>query len=380
MNDSTNTTPANKYLRVIPPLILLAMTIIMLAFIIIPDKDFSENENRYLSAFPDVNLEDMKSGEWMSDFEDYICDQFPLRDVFVGLKTTFEKATLHTQINNIYLSDDGYYIEPYEQPQKTDMIIRRFNSLADSVDARIALMLVPTAVTVYEDKLPIAAATCSQMDTLNKIYAGVHCDTIDLSSLLLDNSSQDGLYYHLDHHWTLKGAYYGYKAYCTWAGLECRPMSFYNYKTVTDSFKGTIYSKINDYSVKGDTMLSFAPESSTITVTYPDGTVTDSIYDDSYLDVKDKYSYYLGNDSNSIITIENPEAATDESLVIIKDSYANSFIPYLVDYYRTIYVINPRYFRTTKISDYINDISPDKVLLLFNMNTIDTDDGIRAIF
>ena len=370
----------NKYLKIIPPVLLLVIAFFMIAFPVTPDREFSENENRYLAQMPKLSFNDVKSGKWMEDFEDYACDQFVLRDRLIGLKTLFEKATFHTQINGIYLADDDYFIEPYKQPENTEMIITKINNFTKNVNCKVSLMLVPTAVTVYEDKLPKSAVTCNQMDTLNEIYDNVKCDTIDVASLLKQHSSEDGLYYHLDHHWTLKGAYYGYQAYADYAGITPKDMSSYNYKEVTDSFKGTIYSKINDYTRKGDTMLSFEPESKNITVTYPDGKVTDTLYEDSYLSEKDKYSYYIGNDSNSLITINNPDGVNDETLVVIKDSYANSILPYLVDYYKTIQVINPRYFRMQRISEYVNLSGADSVLILYNLNTIDTDDGMRAIF
>ncbi len=381
MDDQNKDNLNNEYFKFIPPVILAIAAIFMIAYIIIPDKEYSENENRYLQQFPEVSAKSIFAGKWMKDFDDYLCDQFPMRDNFIGLKTSFEKLTFHTKINDIYLCDDGYYIVPYKKPTATKKIIKRINSFTQSInkDTDVALMLVPTAVTVYKDKLPAFTQTYNQLDTIKEIYNSVTCDTIDAATPLINHKNQDNLYYHLDHHWTIKGAYYGYDAYCKWAGIKEPSMDSYDYKEVTDSFKGTIYSKINDYSVTGDKMWAIQSQKQKLSIKYPDGTKTDSLYVREYLEKKDKYSFYLGNDTNDFIEIHNENASGDEKLVIIKDSYANSLIPYLTDNYSTIYVINPRYYRNV-ISQFVNENNISKVLLLFNMNTIDTETGIGMIF
>lgn len=369
----------NRLNGLIPLVICIGTLIFSFAFILIPDKEYSDNENRYLQTFPKPSVKTVFSGEWMDQFESYICDQFPMRDDFIGLKTKFEENTLHTQINNIYVGKDDFFIEPYNKPENTEKVLKRINHLASSVNCEVALMLVPTQVTVYEDKLPKFSDSFDQMDTLEYIYNNVKCDTIDVSSELLKHNDDNELYYHLDHHWTIKGAYYGYDAYCKWAGIDNEPKESYDYVQITDSFKGTIYSKINDYTATADKMWAIPIDKRGLNVKYPGDRNLDSIYCYEYLNEKDKYSFYLGNDTNSLIEITNKNASSKEKLAIIKDSYANSMIPYLVEHYETIYVINPRYTRMM-ISDFINKNNVSKVLMLYNMNTLDNDTGIGMIF
>ena len=104
--------------------------------------------------------------------------------------------------------------------------------------------------------------------------------------------------------------------------------------------------------------------------------ITDTLYDDKYLNEKDKYSYYLSNNS-SIIEIDT-NVDNNEQLLIIKDSYANSLIPFLVNHYKKLIIIDPRYYKSS-IIDYINNNNIKNVLFIYNMNTIDKDSGIYTI-
>ena len=108
------------------------------------------------------------------------------------------------------------------------------------------------------------------------------------------------------------------------------------------------------------------------------GEISNSLYNEKYLNEKDKYSYFL-NGNQPLITITNySSSSSSQELLIIKDSYANSFIPFIVNHYRKIHVIDPRYYKN-KISDYIKDNNIYNVLFLYNIGTLDDDLGILSI-
>ena len=104
---------------------------------------------------------------------------------------------------------------------------------------------------------------------------------------------------------------------------------------------------------------------------------SNSLYNYKYLDEKDKYSFFLDN-NHSLISIENLDTQNEDSILIIKDSYANAFIPLIAPNYKYIYVIDPRYYNLS-ISDFINEKQIDKVLFIYNVLTIDDDLGIVSI-
>ena len=115
-------------------------------------------------------------------------------------------------------------------------------------------------------------------------------------------------------------------------------------------------------------------------VTYEDtGEVSDSLYNFDYLQEKDKYSLFLNN-IHPLVEIENETAPSDDVLMLIKDSYANSMVPFLTHHYKKIYVFDTRYYKDGPSSFLEEHGEVTDVLILYNMNTLDGDTGIRGIY
>lgn len=343
-------------------------------------ESFSEQENRYLEAFPKWSWENVKDGSYMEDLSSYVSDHFPFRDFFMGMKTKTEIALGKREINGVYIADEGYLIEEYQRPKNTDKIIGILHNFAEKLpDQEMDLMLIPTAVWVYEEKLPPFVSVPDQMKTAEEIYQGVGMNQIDCSEDLL-KAQNEQMFYRTDHHWTSYGAYQAYRAYCKEKGFEAVELEDWDKREVTQEFKGTIYSKVNDYTRDGDTITLFDHPEDTLTVTYQDtGMVTDSLYNLDYLQKKDKYSLFLDN-IHPLVEIENKTAESDRVLVLIKDSYANSLVPFLAHHYKKIYVFDTRYYKTGPSKFIKEHAEITDILLLYNMNTLDSDLGVRAIY
>ncbi|MBD5461355.1 MAG: hypothetical protein HDR26_10505, partial [Lachnospiraceae bacterium] len=352
-------------------------------FLLSPKKDFSENENRYLAKLPALSLKTVLSGEYTESLSDWFADHFPQRDFFVGLKSGVEIPGGRKSINHIYVAKDDYLIEQYEWQLNTERItdtLIRFYAKIDTDKVHVNLMLVPTAVTIYQDKLPAYAPSFNQLETAYTIYDTTGIPAIDCTKYLFDGASQGQLYYRTDHHWTTLGAYQGYLAYCEAKGLTPVALESLRQQTVTEEFAGTLYSKINDYSHKRDTITIYTNPEDILTVTYADtGEVTDNLYNLDYLGEKDKYSLFLDN-IHPLIEIENAAADSQGELMLIKDSYANSIVPFLVHHYRKIYVFDTRYYRDGPSAFLADHESVTDILLLYNLNTLDNDTGIRGIY
>jgi hypothetical protein len=420
---SLSTSPIRRLRRWAEVLTVSLITAFILCFsvwcLVAPKQTFSENENRALASWPVYSFDTLKDGSYMSGIQTYLSDHFPLRDPFMTLKTKYEMLTGREEINDIYLAKDGYYIEAYKTPKQQKKIITQFQKLQDAITTgakeNVRVMLVPTAISTYNAKLPNCApdrGVLRQVDTMNEIYAALpNMQKVDAWSALqaaaaqeetdrtrasgdadgaqpvtnagdavCDTSAADGLYYHTDHHWTTHGAYVGYQAYCDAAGLSPIPEADFQKTCVTTDFHGTIFSKLHDSTVPGDAITLYENPANRLTVSYPDtGEVTDTLYNRDYLAQKDKYSMFLNN-LHPLVEITNETADSDRQLVLIKDSYANSMVPFLVNHYQKIYVFDTRYYRFGP-SSFINE-HPEvtDVLLLYNMNTIDTDLGVGGIF
>lgn len=373
----------NKIKKVITILLCVGILSLSIWLLLSPKKDFSENENRYLTKFPVLSAKNMLDGTYTESLSDWLADHFPQRDFFVGLKSQTEILSGRKEINHIYVAKEDYLIEQYAPPQNTQRIIdtlTRFYEKVSQAEVNINLMLVPTAVTIHKDLLPQNAPASNQLETAQSIYTATGIPKIDCTEFLFTGISEGQLYYRTDHHWTTLGAYYGYLAFCAAKNLQPVSLTSLQEQTVTEDFAGTLYSKVNDYNHKKDSITVYTNPEDHLTVTYTDtGEVSDSLYNFDYLTEKDKYSLFLNN-IHSLIEIENQTSSSEDVLMLIKDSYANSIVPFLAHHYRKIYVFDTRYYKDGPSSFLSEHKEINDILLLYNMNTLDTDSGIRGIY
>lgn len=369
------------YIKTISIIISLVTLFFSVMFFVVPKNQFSENENRNLAQFPIFTFDRLKSGRFIKDFEGFLVDQFPLRDRFMSIKTGIELSLGKKEINNVYIGSDSYFFDVYNSLKNTETIIKAFNEVTKSVEnANVNLMLVPTSLTIYSDKLPANVKSASQLEDIQKIYSSVSCNKIDVYEALMDKREKFNLFYKYDHHWTTYAAYFAYVEYCKNLGIDYLEMDQFNVEKVSSDFKGTTYSKVHKYSVKGDSIHLFYQNNLNIVVDYIDTQETKySLYTLSYLDKKDKYSLFLDN-IHTLTEITNKDIDSTDELVLIKDSFANCMVPFLINHYKKIYVIDPRSYLET-MSDFINEHPKVKdVFILYNMGTIDNDTGIRSIY
>lgn len=368
---------------------IIWVMLILLNFIIKPN-EFSEIENRYLSKIPKFEVETLVSGEYSEKLDTYINDHFIFRPFFVGLKTEWEKLLGKKENNSIYFGKNQYLIEKYDEPDfnKIDKIIQtieKFNKENSSIN--LSMMITPTSVEINQDRLPKYAINSSEKDTIKYIYNSLpQVKTIDvIEPLLKENSKGKQTYFRLDHHWNSDGAYIAYLEYCKQFGIKPYLESDFDKEIVSTDFKGTNYSRSGEYLYKPDVIEKFVPKFDTdYKVSYlpldsKDGKLieTDSFYFEEYLNKKDKYSYFLNNNP-AIMVIENKQIKDKNEILILKDSYANIFIPFLANHYSKIHIIDLRYYNVP-ISKYCKDNQIKDIFFLYNILTLEDDLGILKL-
>lgn len=362
----------------------LCLVVFPILLIALPKKEFSDNENRNLASFPELSVKAFISGDFMDGINDYLTDHFPFRDFWISMKSETEILTGKRKINGIYIAKDRYLIGEYQDTTNTDMIKNNFKNFSDNVlelndNLVMRLMLVPTSVTVNAELLPKGHLNISQLDVIDEITEYTGITPVNVYETLMSHRDEQ-LFYRTDHHWTTKGAYYAYIDYCNSVGLEPVSLDKLDSQVITTDFHGTYSSKVNRPGEKGDEIVIYTNPEDVLTVNYTDtNEITDSLYEMSYVDKKDKYSLFLNN-LHTLVEITNENAETDRVLLIVKDSYANSMLPFLATNYKKIYVVDTRYYKfgPSALIDEHSDITD--VLILYNMSTIDTDTGIRGIF
>lgn len=368
-----------KYFGIIFGIIVIAFSIL---FIAIPKNSFSENENRYLESFPNFTLNTLTDGSFMSSFEKYVQDHFPFRNSFVMLKTNTELALGKTENNNIYIAKDGYLIEKntYVENNRLNRIVSIINVLTKNTNYHTSIMIVPTSITINEDLLPKYATEYSETDRIKTIYANVKdCNTIDLYNELkaLKNNGIQA-FYKLDHHWTTRAAYEAYKKFMNSLSITPLPLDAFEEEVVSTEFFGTTYSKANLYNVTPDSITTYTNTKTKLKVTYTRSKKeTDSLYNKEYLNKKDKYAMFL-DENQGLVIVDNESMESGKNLLIIKDSYANCFVPFVVNNFKYTHVIDPRYY-SSSITEYIEENNIDEVLFLYNIHTLVTDQGIFNI-
>lgn len=394
--------------------IAAAMTVFLAAaFLLLPKADFSENENRYLQTFPAFTFRDLKDGTYTERLISYFSDHFPFRDAFMTMKTETEILLGKREINGIFIAKDGSLIEEYRRPVNTDRVIRQMGKFSAAVLSRtqeenralnVTLMLVPTASEILREQLPENVTLLSQEQTASGIEEGIRkiteeaglpeVRTVHLKERLLEKEKERlaledsgerenrRLYYRTDHHWTTFGAYQGYLAFCETAGIEALPENAFRRRAVSEDFRGTIFSKLNDARFPGDRIEIWERQDALSGITmYCEDTekTSDSLYNMEWLQKKDKYSMFLDN-IHPLVEITNDNADTPRELLLIKDSYANCMVPFLAEHFRKIFVLDTRYYKKGPSAFAGEHPEITDVLLLYNMNTLDADTGIGGIY
>lgn len=343
-------------------------------FFAAPDREFSEQENRYLSQFKAPTWDTLVSGKFMESFEDYVIDQFPLRDTWINLKARAEKLLGKQENNKVYFGTDGDTLFAQFSALSAEELEKRVdyvNSMASRTDIPVYFALIPDKSYVWANRLPANAPFVDDGSTISAA-AGLTDGAayIDLSGAF----SGDDVFYRTDHHWSTFGAYQGYLALAgamngSVTVLDSEPQQ------VSDSFYGTTWSSSGADWITPDSIYTWIPEGTVDVTAYPEGKpVPGQLYDESYLAKKDKYSMFLGG-NQPLCILRNENAATDKKLLVIRDSYSDSLAPFLAQDYAEVHLLDLRYYKMPP-AQYAEQNGMDQILVLYSNANFATDQNL----
>ncbi len=341
-----------------------------LATLLTPERERSEAENRELARHPEITLQSLLSGEFEKDYEDYLTDQFVLRDGWIGLKTAAERLTQKRESKDIYFAEDDYLIEKHTgaftsaQAETNVQLLAAFlEQYQDQFENGITVMIVPNAVSVLRDKLPPFASPYDERIYLADIEWAVPESLWFDANEILQSHRDEEIYYRTDHHWTTLGAFYVYQAWAAAKGLHIPSEDEYEIETVTEEFEGTVQSKLG-IRTKKDSIRLYLPHEDIFYTVETDGQEKKySVYDYSKLNTKDKYGVFFGG--NYALTKITTKADNGRRILLLKDSYANCFAPFLLGEYEEIDLLDIRYYNQ-KISELIEKGGYTDLLVLYN--------------
>ena len=337
-----------------------------------------------LAGLPGIRLSSLTSGDYTEKFEDYMTDQFVGRDFWRKLKVTVDRIGGSHLENGVYIGKDGQLLEQIEVADETHLAsnLKAIKSFAESQsDIPIRMMLVPDAANVLNSSLPALAKVedQTQMFSMVRKDLGDKVEWIDAASELNKHKTEK-IYYKTDHHWTTLGAFYAFQAAAPTLGIDGDLSGKYVSYAVSDSFNGMLASKSGVNLGEKEQIDIYVPtdEDTDLIVDYVDeGKRTTSLYDSSKLKEKDQYMVFLGGNS-SLLDIRTVSTST-KRLLLVKDSFADCFIPFLTPYYREIVVVDPRYYSGT-ISNIMDAYRISEVLFLYSGNTFFKDNNISGVF
>lgn len=363
---------------------ILTLFLFLIINVIVPDREKSVQENRMLATKPKFRLSSLISGDYDEKFEAYMDDQFVGRDMWRKLKVTVDRIGGSRLENGVYIGTNGQLLEQIEVADENHLAanIKAIKSFSESQSKiPVRMMLVPDAANVLNHSLPSLAKPedQTQMFSMVRKDLGDSVEWIDVSTELNKHKTEK-IYYKTDHHWTTLGAFYAFQATAPSLGIEGDLSGKYVSYAVSDSFNGMLASKSGVNLGEKEQIDIYVPteEDTDLIVDYVDeGKRSTSLYDSSKLKEKDQYTVFLGGNS-SLLDIRTVSTST-KRLLLVKDSFANSFIPFLTPYYREIVVVDPRYYSGT-INDLMDSYRISEVLFLYSGNTFFKDNNISGVF
>lgn len=373
------------------------------AFLILPDSECSEEENRQLAQFPEFSVENLIDGSFTSDMNTYFSDQFPIRDELVAIKGVSETLFMKGENNGVLLGRDGQlavrlfdiYKSRLEKTEDTDnfykenieLSIKRYNEYCEK-ETRPLITLMPART------IDVTASAFDYPDylslSLNKtVTSSLSSESgyIDLlSPMKTAYENGEYVYYRTDHHWTTTGAYKAYTLVMKKWGMEEKiiPKKEFLVEKIP-SFYGTTWSKAGMKFVEPDTMELWNPgnEEEFLTTCYKTVKKKDEkgklqteleAYKSfsgwisrEHLKTKNKYAAFLDGTHN-ILTVSKQTGEKREKLLLIKDSFADSMVPFLAQHF-DIVVINLAN-NITDASFYAEKFDCDRVLTVYNFENI----------
>lgn len=359
------------------------IAILGLLYAFMPKREFSETEKRYLAQAPKLTADSLKKGTFSKDFESFMADQTPLRSAFVSINAYFELMKGNNGSNGVYLGKDGMLIEkPFARENRLETNLERIVSFVSGHKIPASLVAVPSKGYICSDKLPKNAQEYLDGEYNDFIRNTVFgkMKFVDVTKAFLNADDKDSLYYKTDHHWTSRGAFTAYEALSFDLGWPAVSSFRYelpnkdNYSIETyDGFYGTSYAKSCYTLTKPDNVelwINKKTQGKAKLIIKEGGkeTVSDSMFFRNHLTESDRYLTFLDG-NHSLVKVETGNEG--RTLLLIKDSFAHSIVPFLADNYSKIITVDLRYY-SAGLNKLIEEENVNEIMFLYSIENLAT--------
>lgn len=333
-------------------------------------RTYSPVEKRELQTRPEISITKVLDGRFQKKYESYLRDQFPGRDHWVSFQTDMELFMGKNEIHNVYIGKNHYLLEHYtekefdpQQISKNLQALEKFVGKAKQ-NADVHVMMVPTKSWVLREKLPAFAPHYKEQKFYDALQQKLEKEDVLISvEPVLDAHKEEEIYYRTDHHWTTLGAWYAYEQYTKAVGGDLqRAQEKRKFRCISKDFYGTTYAKIN-YARQADKIEIYEPADKLRVVYNMGEKKTKTLYDVSFLKTADQYSVFTGG--NQAVLEITGGIKNGKTLLLIKDSFANSILPFLAEDYEKLVVVDLRQLNVSG-DRLLEMFSPTDILILYN--------------
>lgn len=333
-------------------------------------RTYSPVEKRELQTRPEISITKVLDGRFQKKYESYLRDQFPGRDHWVSFQTDMELFMGKNEIHNVYIGKNHYLLEHYtekefdpQQISKNLQALEKFVGQAKQ-NADVHVMMVPTKSWILREKLPAFAPHYKEQKFYDALQQKLEKEDVLISvEPVLDAHKEEEIYYRTDHHWTTLGAWYAYEQYTKAVGGDLqRAQGKKKFRCISKDFYGTTYAKIN-YARQADKIEIYEPADKLRVVYNMGEKKTKTLYDFSFLKTADQYSVFTGG--NQAVLEITGGIKNGKTLLLIKDSFANSILPFLAEDYEKLVVVDLRQLNVSG-DRLLEMFSPTDILILYN--------------
>lgn len=333
-------------------------------------RTYSPVEKRELQTRPEISITKVLDGRFQKKYESYLRDQFPGRDHWVSFQTDMELFMGKNEIHNVYIGKNHYLLEHYtkkefdpQQISKNLQALEKFVGKAKQ-NADVHVMMVPTKSWVLREKLPAFAPHYKEQKFYDALQQKLEKEDVLISvEPVLDAHKEEEIYYRTDHHWTTLGAWYAYEQYTKAVGGDLqRAQGKKKFRCISKDFYGTTYAKIN-YARQADKIEIYEPVDKLRVVYNMGEKKTKTLYDFSFLKTADQYSVFTGG--NQAVLEITGGIKNGKTLLLIKDSFANSILPFMAEDYEKLVVVDLRQLNVSG-DRLLEMFSPTDILILYN--------------
>lgn len=362
-------------------LVMIFLVFIMLYTLFREKGEISFQENRKLAQLPDLSISEFLSGKSSVKLMNFFSDQIAGRSRFIKIYADISSGNGESKINGVFANENMLLNGNINLSGISDSVVNRVNNFAEKYSSSFYFIAVPSSDGIYSNLLPEYIPDDFQSEQIQNFYDRLSPGIRKINAFnILKNFSDEYIYYRTDTKWTAYGAYCVYRTAIQKLGFIPVAYDKFTIEHVTSDFKGNLYNISQCDIAKNDFIDIYYSDSINIqSITAYDENLNQSsrsLYDKSFLNSRYMYNIYLGEDAPALKI--KTSVNNNKKLMVIKDSCADCFIPFLTQHYSEITVISADYSGFS-FTDYFNVNSYEQILFVCSAENLTNPDMLDIL-